>query len=123
MVDVVLNGQGVTFKIKGFHKVLAMRGSIEVPLNHIVSVAASSWGEALSWEPGARVSGVHSPSGYATGTFRRGNDLYFVDTKDVASTISVELKDEEFHKLVIQVQDPQAAMAKLSRLTQQPAQQ
>jgi hypothetical protein len=86
-------------------KLLAVRRRISIPKKNIVSVstekAKPSW---LSFK-----MGTHVPMGFMAGTFwtRRGKAFYYV--RDFTKCITLHLKDHEYSKVVIEVDDKEAA--------------
>ena len=55
--------------------------------------------------------GTHIPFLITAGTFINNGNKVFWDVCDLNKTIIVELKDEEYHKLVIEVANPEKAIA------------
>ena len=60
--------------------------------------------------PGSAVAPRTLPSGIAAGTFHLDGEKVFWDVRDAAKAIVVELADERYARLVIQVEDPRATV-------------
>jgi hypothetical protein len=103
MVAVHQEGNTVFFTIEGWHKLWSFRSELRIPRANITSArhdpeAARTWG--------FRAPGTHIPGLLKAGTF------YLVDSLENA--IVVELADEQFARLIIEVADPAATVALLN---------
>jgi hypothetical protein len=62
---------------------------------------------------GFRMPGTHLPGILVAGTFFKGGKRFFWDVRKKQNTIVVELDDEPYHQLIIEVEDPAAEIARL----------
>ena len=112
MVEVTICGSAAVFEVEGLDKLWAFKSRMEIPLRHILGVradptAARTWWKGLRM-PGTSVSGV-----ITAGTFYQDGKRIFWDVHDPERTIVIELADERYNELIVQVTDPAATVAQL----------
>jgi hypothetical protein len=112
MVDISIEGDRVRFEVEGWDKLWAMRSQLEIPLEHITSVRADAE-PARGWWHGVRLPGTQIPGILTAGTFYQLDGAVFFDVHDPDRTIVLELDHEHYTRLVIEVEDPSAAVAML----------
>jgi hypothetical protein len=112
MVKVLLGEGRAVFEVEGLHKLWAFKSRIEVPLPHIRSVRPAPDVD-LGWWKGLRVPGTHVPGLIVAGTYFQGGKRIFWDVCNPARAIVVELVDERYHELIIEVDDPSGVVARL----------
>ena len=102
MVDVSVGKDNVTIKIEGAKNFFALKSKIEIPLDNIAKVSTEQVRPV--WFPRMRI-GTHIPGELMAGTFwlRTGKTFYFV--KNFSKCITLHLKDHEYSKVVVQVND------------------
>lgn len=64
---------------------------------------------------GLRLVGSRIPGVITAGTFRVDGEWVFWDVHDMDKAIVIELEDEHYARLVIEVADPEAAAALVNR--------
>ena len=112
MVDVTIQGDRAVFKVEGLHKLWSFRSQIEIPLAHITGVDAEPE-QVGRWWHGIKVIGTDVPGMFAAGTFYYHGELVFWDVFDTARTVIVSLDHERYKKLIIEVPDVDATVARL----------
>ena len=55
--------------------------------------------------------GIWVPGAITAGTYYQEGELVFWDVHDPEKTVVIELKDERYRRLVIEVKDPEATVA------------
>ncbi len=113
MVDISFDGQHAVFEVRGLHKVWALKSRLRIPLAHIRAVNADP---ATARRPpaGLRLPGTHVPGLITAGSYREfGGRWSFWDVIRSDRAIVVELTDERYAELVIEVADPAGAIAML----------
>jgi hypothetical protein len=117
MVKVSIQDSRVIFDVQGLHKVWAFKNRLEIPLAHIKRVHADPNIARAGWK-GVRMPGTHLPGVIVAGTFYRGKKRSFWDVSRSERAIVVELADERYDELVIEVDNPSAEVERLeSRVT------
>lgn len=113
MVRISVHDDRVHFEVERWDKLWALRSSLEIPLAHIRAVRADSVA-ARGWWHGFRIAGTNVPGVLTAGNFyQAGEGWVFYDVHDPEGTIVLELDDERYQRLVIEVADPAAAVAEL----------
>ena len=112
MVDVAVEGDRLVFNVEGFDKLWALRSRLEIPLAHIVDVEANA-DQVGRWWHGFKLLGSEMPGVFAAGTFFYHGELVFWDVHDPANTIIVSLAHERYKKLIVEVAEPSATVARL----------
>ena len=98
--------------IEGMDKLWALKSRLQIPLTNVVGTELASE-EAQKWLHGIRVGGTHIPGVVSAGRFYADGQLVFWDVHDADKAIAIQLKDERYGKLVIQVEDPGAEIARI----------
>jgi len=113
MVDVRVFGDKLVLNIEGADKLWALKSSLEIPLQHVVSVKADPEA-ANGWYHGIRLPGTNIPGVLTAGTFYQDGKRVFWDVHHPEKTIVIELRDERYNELIIEVADPVAAVQLLN---------
>ena len=110
MAEIEITPQALVVHITGADRLWALKSRLEIPLAHVVG-AASAQDEAQSWLKGIRLPGTHIPGVLSAGIFHRHGDRVFWDVHHPLNAIAIELKDDHFARLVVEVDDPAATLA------------
>lgn len=115
MVTITKNTTETIFEINGIHKFLALRGELKIPNSHILK-AYIDINEVNNWH-GTRALGSYIPHLLKAGTFYNDVDssVVFMDIVNVDNTIIIELKDETYKKMIIEVANPSEAIEILNK--------
>ncbi|OGX89845.1 hypothetical protein [Hymenobacter coccineus] len=117
MVKIEQQDDVVVFVVEGWHKLWALRSELRIPQANIKGARRDA---QASHAFGLRIPGTHVPGFLKAGTFYIdgffGSKPSFIDVRHDANTIVVDLADEQFNRLIIEVEDPDAAVALLTRL-------
>jgi hypothetical protein len=122
MVTVQPEGDAVVFTVEGWHKLWAFRSELRIPRAHIISArpdptAAAQWA-------GIRAGGTYVPGLITAGTFYLdglfGHKPTFFDVQHKQNTVVIELADEHYARLIIEVENPDAVVAQLNELAAAP---
>ena len=112
MVEINIEGNNVTFEVRGWDKVWSLRSRLEIPLSH-VSDAHIDPDPAMGWFEGLKMGGTDIPNIFRAGTFYQEGEWVFWDVRHPEKTIVVDLSHETYKKLIIEVADPDAEIQKL----------
>jgi hypothetical protein len=101
----------VTFR--GIHRFWALRRQLDVPLAHIVGARIDPL--LASASPGWRVLGADLPGVVAAGRFVSHGERVFWDVVHTDKAVVVELRDERYARLVLEVDQPQKTVDTVRR--------
>ena len=113
MVDINVENGRVHFDVQGWDRLWALRSRLEIPVEHIRTVRIDPE-PAKGWWHGLRLAGTQIPGLLTVGTFYQDGDWVFYDVHDPEKTIVLELDHEHYKRLVIEVADPAAAVARVT---------
>ena len=108
-MDLSVAAGKLTLHVRGADKLWAFKSSLEIPLVHVAGVRADPQA-ARGWYHGIRLPGTNLPGVITAGTFYQDGNRVFWDVHDPEKTIVIDLRDERFNQLVVEVADPDAAI-------------
>lgn len=100
--------------VQGADRLWVLSSRLEIPIKHVTG-AAPATGEARKWLHGMRVGGTHIPGVISAGRFYSHGELVFWDVRDAEKAIDVDVRDERYGRLVLQVADPEEEIARINR--------
>lgn len=109
MVDLSIFEDKLVLNVRGADKLWALKSSLEIPLQHVVSVRADAE-IAKGWYHGIRFPGSNVPGVLTAGTFYQDGKRVFWDVHHPENTIVIELRDERYNELIVEVADVKAAV-------------
>jgi hypothetical protein len=101
MVSISVGKDGITIKLQGAKKFLAIKSKIVIPLANITKVSTEK--VKPLWFPEMRI-GAHLPGIFMAGTFwlrKGGKTFYYV--KDFSGCITLTLRNHEYSKVIVEV--------------------
>lgn len=110
MVDLSISDGNLLLNVRGADKLWAFKSSLEIPLQHVAGIRADA-SIAKGWWHGWRVPGTSIPRVITAGTFYQDGKRVFWDVHNPANTVVIELRDERYNQLIVEVADPNAALA------------
>jgi hypothetical protein len=111
MVTIKKVANDFVFEVNGLHKLWAFKSQITVPADHILDVHQNK-GPLSMWK-GVKMPGTNIPFVFTAGTFYKNGKKTFWDVVKKDNSIVVELKDSSYSHLIIEVENPEAAIALL----------
>jgi hypothetical protein len=109
MVDLSIAEGKLTLHVRGADKLWAFKSSLEIPLVHIGGVRANP-ATVRGWFHGIRMPGTNVPGVITAGTFYQDGKRVFWDVHQPEKTIVIDLHDERYNELIVEVDDPEEAM-------------
>jgi len=110
MVDLSISGGNLLVNVRGADKLWAFKSSLEIPLQHVAGIRADP-SVARGWWHGWRIPGTNIPGVITAGTFYQDGKRVFWDIHNPNNTVVIELRDERYNQLVVEVADPNVAVA------------
>lgn len=117
MVDLEVQDGNLLLHVKGADQLWALRSSLEVPLAHVAGIRADPE-VARGWFHGLKVPGTNIPGVITAGTFYQHGNFVFRDVHRPEKTVVIDLHDERYQSLIVEVADPAAAVALVERARQ-----
>jgi hypothetical protein len=100
------------FEIEGLDKLWSLKSRLEIPLAHIRGVRLDPE-VARGWWHGLRAPGTNVPGVLTAGTFYEHGKRVFWDVHHPEQTVVVELVDERYDELIVEVADPVSTVDRL----------
>jgi len=113
MVALTIEDGVATFEVEGADKLWALRSRLRIPLAHIRGARIDTE-IAHGWWHGLRAPGTSIPGILTAGTFYQHGKRVFWDVHDPSRVVVVELADERYDELVIEVEDPAITVATIA---------
>jgi hypothetical protein len=110
MAQIELTQDQLIVHITGADQLWALKNRLEIPLAHVTG-AQPAEAEAREWLHGIKVGGTHVPGVISAGRFYQQGKLVFWDVHRAERAIAISLRDERYSRLIIEVDDPAAAIA------------
>ncbi|MCX6145741.1 MAG: hypothetical protein NTW25_00600 [Candidatus Kapabacteria bacterium] len=110
MVQIKKEENNFVFEVIGLHKLWAFKSQLVIPKEHIVNVR-SHCEEENSWWKGWKLLGTSITSFLTAGSFYKDGDKIFWDVVNINNSIVIELSDENFKKLIVEVEDTHTALS------------
>jgi hypothetical protein len=109
MVDLSISGGNLVLHVRGADKLWALKSSLEIPLKHISEIRADP-SIAHGWWHGLRMPGTNIPGVLTAGTFYQDGKRVFWDVHNPDNTVVIDLKDERYNELIVEVAEPKSAV-------------
>jgi hypothetical protein len=119
VVEITIAGGVATLEVQGWDKLWALKSRLEIPLAHIRGVRADPQ-IARGWWHGIKAPGTNVPGVLTAGTFYQHGKRVFWDVHDPERTIVIELVDERYDELIIEVANPPSAVSLLEASIRKP---
>ncbi len=113
MVDLSVKDNKLILHVQGLDELWAFKGRLEIPLIHIARVRADPE-VAHAWWHGLRMPGTNIPGVLTAGTFYQDGNRVFWDVHHPDKTIVIDLRNEKYQQLIVEVADPETAVRSLS---------
>ena len=112
MVKVTAENDHFVFHVQGLHKLWSFKNTIKIPKDHIVKVHNNK--AAIPLFKGWRLPGTFVPFVITAGTYYKRGTKNFWDIMKERNAIVVELKDEQYKNMYIEVENPEETLMLLN---------
>jgi hypothetical protein len=109
MVEITIEQDNIVFQVQGWDQLWSLRSRLDIPRRHIKGAHVDPE-PAMGWFEGLKLAGTSIPHVFRAGSFYQKGNLVFWDVSDPAKTIVVELTDERYAKLIVEVAAPEEAV-------------
>jgi len=110
MVELSISSGNLLLHVQGADRLWALKSSLEIPLQHVAGIRADP-SIARGWWHGIRMPGTSIPGVITAGTFYQHGQRVFWDVHNPDNTVVIELRDERYNQLIVEVADPVTAVA------------
>lgn len=107
MVDVEIKDSKLILRVEGMDQLWALKSHLEIPLEHISGVRVDPQ-IVHPWLKGIKEMGSDIPGVIKAGTFYEHGEQVFWDVHHPEKTIVIELLDEKYKELIIEVENPES---------------
>jgi hypothetical protein len=108
MARVSIEAGELVVDVEGLDKLWALKSRLSIPLANVRGATLDPG--MVRERKGVRAPGTHVPGVIVAGTFHHEGERVFWDVRDAAKAVVIELDDEQFARLVVQVEDPAATV-------------
>ncbi|QDY08099.1 hypothetical protein FJK98_13825 [Micromonospora sp. HM134] len=109
MASVRIEGDDLVVEIEGMDRLWSLKSRLVIPLANVRGATADP---GIAAEPkGLRAPGTSLPGVITAGTFHQDGERVFWNIRDGARAVVIELADEHYARLVVEVVDPAATVA------------
>jgi hypothetical protein len=110
MVELSVGDGVLKIEVLGWHKIFAFRRRFLIPLDHVRD-ARRNLEDALQWWKGWRLCGTSIPGVIAAGWYYKDGRHVFWDVAKPQNAITVDLLNEGYSQLIVEVADPDTAVS------------
>jgi hypothetical protein len=114
MVTIQKIDNNFLFEVKGMHKLWAFKSEIKIPFEHVLKAYQDT--EIVKGKKGFRFPGTSIPGIINAGTFLNNGETNFWDVSNPDNAIVIDLKDEEYHQIIVEVENPAAVIDLLNNV-------
>jgi len=111
MTEITITDKALTIEVKGWDKLWSLKSRLEIPLEHVTAVRSAK-DESSS---GIRAPGTHIPGVITAGTFHQHGDRVFWDVHNPSKAIAIDLRDDRYAKLIVEVADPASSISMIEQ--------
>ena len=120
MADITITADTLVITIKGIRKLGTMKSELSIPLAKVRGATvdpdlSTGWPGLASvreW-PGTKLMGTDAYGRYLGGTFSQDGDRVFWDVADPAKAIVISLENDEYKRLIVEVDDPERVVREI----------
>jgi hypothetical protein len=112
MITITKQDSNFIFNVNGMHKFWAFKSQLIIPQEHVLNAHQNL--ESIKGWHGWRAPGTYIPSIITAGTFYKEGNKIFWDVANKDNSIIVELKDEDYKQLIIEVENIDEAIKLLT---------
>lgn len=111
MVDLSVEDGKLVLMLEGLDKLWALKSRLEVPLANVSAIRADPEITREKGHTGLKLTGARLGERLIAGSFRQEGKTVFWDIHDPSKAVVIDLHDEHYAQLIVEVEDPAAAVA------------
>ena len=107
MVEITTNNGKLVLEMEGLDKLWAFKSRMEIPLSKVSGAHTADPDVTRGLWKSLKIVGTYIPGLIAAGTFKMHGKRIFWDVKSIEKAIVIDLVDDRYNELVVEVDDPQ----------------
>ena len=116
MTEIELTDGALIVHVRGVDKLWAFKSQLEIPLIHVIGAeidpaVREHWDELFK---GIRFPGTHLPGVIVAGGYYSAGGWVFWNVNDPQKALTINLDHEHYTRLIIEVIDPAADVARIN---------
>ncbi len=115
MTEIELTEDALIVHVLGWDRLWALKSRIRVPLVHVSSAEVDPEIGRREWWKGIKAPGTALPGIIKAGTFYQGRERVFWDVRDPDKIVVIQLRNERYSRLIVEVEDPSATVAAIKQ--------
>jgi hypothetical protein len=104
MTSITCNDKDMTITVEGLDKVLAFKGHVTIPLEHVAGIEKNTE-PLMDFKDATFGIGTIFAGRIQTGTFKEAGEKSFWDVRDPQKAVIISLKDEIYSKIIVEVEN------------------
>ncbi|HTO90542.1 MAG TPA: hypothetical protein VMJ70_05375 [Candidatus Sulfotelmatobacter sp.] len=110
MVEISVEDDKVVFEVQGWDRHWGLTSRLRIPIEHIKGASRENL-PGMGWLNGIKMWGTSIPNLFRAGCFFQDGEFIYWDVRNLDHAIAVSLEHERYKKLIIEVLDPDTAIA------------
>ncbi|MFD8413716.1 MULTISPECIES: hypothetical protein [unclassified Streptomyces] len=115
MARITVENTTLIVTVEGLDKLWALKSRLEIPLANVRGATHDPG--IIRDRKGLRAPGTHLPGVITAGTWHHEGERIFWDVRNPEKAIVIELADEHYTRLVVEVDDPRAVVTLIEQAT------
>jgi hypothetical protein len=115
MTSITCDDKNLIIMVEGLDKLLAFKGHITIPLEHVEKIEINTE-PLMDFKHATFGIGTIFAGRIQTGSFSEEGQKSFWDVRDPQNAILITLKDEEYGKIITEVESPEQTISEVQRL-------
>ena len=113
MAHISIDDSTLVVEVEGMDKLWALKSRLTIPLEHVRGATVDPG--IVSEDQGWKLGGSRIPGVIVAGTFQQDGERVFWDVHDKSRAVVIELRDETYARLVVEVPDPRSTVELVER--------
>jgi hypothetical protein len=114
MARIDIDGETLVVTVEGLDRLWALKSRLEIPLANVRGATLDP-GIVRGYK-GVRTAGTNVPGVVVAGTFRTEGERVFWDVHDPTKAVVIELADDQYARLIVEVPDPRATVDQIEQV-------
>ena len=117
-LELSVSDSKLSVHLSGVSGALAMKSHLELPLSEVQDAKVMPLTEAREEGKGIKVPGVRIPGVFRSGSYRTDDSWQFWYVARADDVLVIDLADDKYERIVLEVDDPQAEADKINAARQ-----